>query len=461
MARNVPFRSRAEHKSAPKIAPARLAAYQVLLRVETRDSYASELLHSELLKDLSLADRALTTEIVLGALRWQSKLDERIAVASGRPTSKLDVEVRIALRMAAHQLLHLERIPAHAAVHDSVELVKLARKRSAVPFVNAVLRKLAKASQPSGIDLRQEKRDAASLASQYAHPQWLVERWIKHFGFEKAERICHFDQRQPVTAIRILDPHTDEQLRAEKITLEPGAIVASARRVLSGDITQTTLWREHRIFIQDEGSQLVALLLGAGNKILDCCAAPGGKTSAIAGRNVHAMIAACELHTHRASRMRELIADRRIHVVAADAQRLPFGIQFDRILTDLPCSGTGTLARNPEIKWKLRHEDIADLQTRQKKILVSALENLESGGRLLYSTCSLEPEEGEEVVEAVLREHPNLQILPIREELILLKEAREVVWRDLDSLTTGNYLRTIPGIHPCDGFFAAVLERMR
>ena len=461
MARNSSMPSRTGTKSSPKIAPARLAAYQVLFRVETRHSYAAELLHSELLKDLSLADRALATEIVLGTLRWQSKLDTQIAAASGRPTSKLDVEVRIALRMATHQLLHLERIPAHAAVNDSVELVKLARKRSAVPFANAVLRKLTHTSKDIETDSSEQQRDAASLASQYAHPQWLVERWIRNFGFENAERICQFHQQQPVTAIRILDSATDEQLGTEKTTLEPGAIVAGARRIFSGDTTQTILWRQHKIFIQDEASQLVALLVGTGNRILDCCAAPGGKTSAIAGRIPNALIAACELHTHRARKMRELIPDTRIHVVVADAEQLPFSIRFDRILADLPCSGTGTLARNPEIKWKLRPEDISDLQVRQKKILAGALKNLEAGGRLLYSTCSLEPEEGEQVVEAALDEHPDLQLIPMQEQLLKLKEAGEVVWPDLNSLTTDNYLRTIPGIHPCDGFFAALMGRMR
>ena len=457
MARKTPEPSRTEKKPAAKVAPARLAAYQVLLRVETRDSYAAELLHSELLRELSLSDRALATEIVLGTLRWQSKLDARIAATSGRLISKLDVEVRVALRIAAYQILHLGRIPAHAAVNDSVELMKLARKRSAAPFVNAVLRKLAGASKEIETD-SSEQRDAASLATRYAHPQWLVERWIRNFGFENADRLCQFDQQQPVTAIRIPDADADKQLKAERITVGPGAIVASAGRVISGDITRTTLRREHKIFIQDEASQLVALLLGKGNKILDCCAAPGGKTSAIAARNSNALIAACELHTHRARRMRELIGNGRIHIVAADAQKLPFSAQFDHILADLPCSGTGTLARNPEIKWKLRPEDLSDLQARQRRILKGALQNLEAGGRLLYSTCSLEPEEGEEVVEAALHEHPGLQLLPIREQLIKLKEAGEIVWPDLDSLTTGDYLRTIPGVHPCDGFFAALLE---
>jgi 16S rRNA (cytosine967-C5)-methyltransferase len=451
-----------EKTPAPKISPSRLAAYQVLLRVETRDSYAAELLHSELLKDFSPTDRALATEIVFGVLRWQSKLDANIALASDRPYSKLDVEVRIALRIATYQMLYLERIPSRAAVNESVELVKRARKRSAAPFVNAVLRKLAGAPDATEADdLFAAQHDAAGLAGRYAHPEWLVERWIKNFGAEKAERICQFDQQRPITAIRVSSASAAHQLKREGITLEAGAIVASALRVRSGDITQSTLWREHEVFIQDEASQLVALLVGKGDRMLDCCAAPGGKASAIASRNPHAFIAACELHTHRARKMRELIMDKKIHVVAADAQHLPFRAKFDRVLADLPCSGTGTLARNPEIKWKLRIEDIDDLQSRQRKILEGSLLHLEVGGQLVYSTCSLEPEEGEEVVQVAVREHPELRIVPMRENLMKLRQAGELVWPDVDSLVAEHYLRTFPGIHPCDGFFAAVLERVR
>ena len=447
--------------SGPKISPARHAAYQVLFRVETRDSYAAELLHSDLLKKLSAPDRGLATEIVFGVLRWQSRLDARIARASKRPSPKLDAEVQIALRIAAYQIFNLERIPQQAAVNESVELVKVARKRSAAPFVNAVLRKLASASGGIEADLAAGQADVASLAAQYAHPEWLVERWIKNFGFEKTQRICQFDQDRPVTTIRALSPSAEEQLKTEGITLAPGNIVAGARRVSSGDITQTSPWREHKVFIQDEASQLITLLVGKGIRILDCCAAPGGKTSAMAARNPTALIAACELHTHRARKMRELLADKRIHVITADARHLPFRIRFDRVLADLPCSGTGTLARNPEIKWKLQPEDIYELQARQTKILAGALQHLEAGGHLIYSTCSLEPEEGEEAVDTVLREHSELQIVPLREELTVLKRSGELVGPDPDSLIAGNYLRTFPGIHPCDGFFAALLKRIR
>jgi 16S rRNA (cytosine967-C5)-methyltransferase len=339
-------------------------------------------------------------------------------------------------------------------------LVKLARKRSAAPFVNAVLRKLASVSDGITDDLTAAGSDAARLAAGYAHPAWLVERWIRNFGLKTTERICRFDQERPVTAIRISSSSAEDQLRAEGVTLEPGAIVARACRVRSGEITQTTPWREHKIFIQDEASQLVALLVGEGNRILDCCAAPGGKASAIAARNPAALIAACELHTHRARKMRELIGDEKIHIIAADAQHLPFRMHFDRVLVDLPCSGTGTLARNPEIKWKLQPDDIFDLQSRQKRILEGALLQLETGGRLLYSTCSLEPEEGEAVVEAALGEHPRLRIVPMRKELTKLKESGDLAWPELDSLIADDYLRTVPGIHPCDGFFAALIERV-
>src|SRR5437762_3239303 len=239
--------SSTEKTCAPKISPSRLAAYQVLLRVETRDSYAAELLHSELLKDLSAADRALATEIVFGVLRWQSKLDARIAHASGRGSAKLDAEVRIALRIGAYQILHLERIPARAAVNDSVELVKLVRKRSAAPFVNAVLRKITSASDViEAGDLSTGQSEAAKLAAHYAHPEWTVERWIKNFGFERTEQICQFDQERPVTALRVWAPSAEDQIKAEGIILAPGIIVAGVRRGPPGELTPTYLWGERR-----------------------------------------------------------------------------------------------------------------------------------------------------------------------------------------------------------------------
>ncbi len=439
------------------VSPARMAAFQVLLRVETRDSYA-ELLHSDLLKDLSAADKALATELVMGVLRWQSVLDTALSAAAQRQIAKTDAEVRIALRLGAYQILHLEKVPARAAVHQSVELVKAMRKRSAAPFVNAVLRKLGPQSATS--ESGPQASDASSeLAHRYAHPEWLVKRWIENHGLAKAKLICSFGQERPGTTIRLADAAVENDLREEGIELAPGNLLGSARRVVLSDVTRTKAWRDQKVFVQDEASQLVALLVGTGRRILDCCAAPGGKTAAIAARNSHAFIVATELHPHRARLMSRLIADYPVHIVVADARRLPLAIQFDRILADLPCSGTGTLARNPEIKWKLRAEDIQDLQRRQIAILASAMQRLAPEGRILFSTCSLEPEEGEAVITAVLAENPEVKLLPVRPELERLREEKELVWNDLDSFIQGDFLRTIPGVHPCDGFFAAILAK--
>jgi 16S rRNA (cytosine967-C5)-methyltransferase len=437
------------------VSPARAAAFDILLKVATQDAYASELLHSDRLAKLSPADRGLTTEIVMGVLRWQSRLDSAIASNSSRPIAKLDVEVVVALRIAAYQLLYLNRIPPHAAINESVELVKRARKSSAAPFANAVLRKL------DGAPLAPAEAAATptELAAQFAHPAWLVERWASQYGFEWTEAICRYDQRVPVTSIRIDRPEVASELEAEGISLAPGSLLASARTVTSGDVTQTRAFREGRVFIQDEASQLVALLVGHGSRILDCCAAPGSKTAAIADRNSDAKITAVELHPHRAQLLRKRVPASNVEVVTGDITQLKFSESFDRILADVPCSGTGTLARNPEIKWRLKHDDLTDLHQRQVAILRAALQHLAPSGRLVYSTCSLEEGENEAVVTEVLADHPNIRVLDCHKELEALKDSAALTMSDLDGLLSGPCLRTIPGIHPCDGFFTAIVER--
>ena len=278
--------------------------FDILLRVERDQAYASELLHSHKLDGLSAADRGLATEIVLGVLRWQSALDAAIASQSSQPLRKLDLEVLIALRMAAYQLRFLDRIPTNAAVNESVELVKRARKRSAVPFANAVLRKLAKASPPQEED----------LACKYSHPAWLTHRWTANYGAEIAEAICGYDQQIPQTSLRLpFDPHHREQvekeLQAAGIELAHGHLLRIARRVVRGDVRSTDPFRRGDLWIQDEASQLVAMLAGGGKRILDCCAAPGGKTSVLAERNPTAQILALELHEPRARLLRDRVRE--------------------------------------------------------------------------------------------------------------------------------------------------------
>src|SRR5690348_8781628 len=251
------------------------------MRVQREGAFASELLHARRFAQLSPADHGLLTELVMGVLRWRSLLDSAIAAISSQAIEKLDAEVLNALRLGAYQLGWLERVPDRAAIHESVELVKKARKRSASGFANAVLRKLA---AERGWRERKQASSASvdEMADRFSHPAWLVKRWSVQFGSEQARRICEYDQQQPVTAIRLRDPEAERELRDAGIQLAPGAMLSSARRVLSGDITHTEAFRAQRVAIQDEASQLVAALLGSGDRLLDCCAAPGSKTSAFA-----------------------------------------------------------------------------------------------------------------------------------------------------------------------------------
>ena len=433
---------------------ARIAAFKVLLRVERESAYAVELLHSPLLDDLAPLDRNLATEIVMGVLRWRSALDAAVARFSASPPKKLDLEVLTALRMGAYQLRFLTRVPPHAVLNETVELVKHARKRSAAGLVNAILRKLE-----SQVRSTESLITQGPLAETFAHPEWLTQRWVAHFGQDVAQKICEYDQRVPTATLRLASEQDEDLLRQEGIELAPGALLKNARRVVSGDVARTSLFRSGRVAIQDEGSQLVAALVGEGRRILDCCAAPGGKTAALATRLPEAEIVAAELHPHRARLLRQMAPQENVRVIAADVLRLPLAAAFDRVLADVPCSGTGTLARNPEIKWRLKPEDLRDLQARQIAILNAAMKHVAPGGRLVYSTCSLEPEENEQVVAACLASNAAFRFMPAKDELFRLRRSGELVWEDVDKLVSGDFLRTIPGVHPCDGFFAAVLEK--
>jgi 16S rRNA (cytosine967-C5)-methyltransferase len=451
------------------VSPARAAAFDILLRVEREDSYAAELLHSAPLAKLSTRDHGLATELVMGVLRWQSLLDQRLAAASSKKLDRLDGEILAALRLGVYQLQFLSRVPARAAIFESVELVKVARKHSAASFVNAVLRTVAGAGMGNIFAEIGRSPDSITLARNAAHPPWLVARWTEHYGLEATRQICVHNQTAPDTAIHIHngqsnddrpnDDQSDVELAAAGVRLAPGRLLSAARRVLAGDVTGTRAYQEGRVSIQDEASQLIAVLAGRGEMVLDCCASPGSKTALLARRNPHAKVFATELHPHRARLLQSLSRLPNVHVVAADARRLPFSSKFDRILADVPCSGTGTLARNPEIKWRLKAEDLRDLQSRQVAILQSALRQLAIGGRLVYSTCSLEREENEAVVEAALEGKAEFKVADCKRELEQLRHSGELCWKDTASLLAGPYLRTIPGVHPCDGFFAAMIER--
>jgi 16S rRNA (cytosine967-C5)-methyltransferase len=439
------------------VSPARNFAYDILIRVERDGSYASELLNAPRMDTLSREDRALTYELVMSTLRWQSELDARIAKYSSQKVSRLDGEVRVALRLCACQLSHLERIPAHAAVHESVELVKQSGKRSAVPYANAVLRKLSANAKAPVVEA--EPGNAEQLAVEFAHPEWMVTRWIDMYGYDATRTICAANQHAPASALRLSTADAEEELVEAGIKIAPGALLTRARRLISGDLAHSIPFRDHHVAVQDEASQLVAALVGKGERILDCCAAPGGKTSAIAERNPGATVTAVELHEHRARLLKERVAAMSVKVLIGNVTAIDFAEKFDCVLADVPCSGTGTLAGNPEIKWRVKAEDLPGLKDLQVSILQAGANALAPGGRLVYSTCSLEAEEGEGVVEQVLQGQCSLSLVDCETVLEELKSSGELAWAEPKNLVRGGFLRTLPGIHPCDGFFAAVLHK--
>ncbi len=311
-------------------------------------------------------------------------------------------------------------------------------------MVNAVLRRVA------------ENRSALTLDPVCAHPAWMIERWKRQFGRDAIASITAYDQQSPPVAMRL---RVGDDTAAE--SMAPGALLTRARRLSDGNVAPEGMR------IQDEGSQLIAELAGGGRRILDCCAAPGGKTAILAENNPQAEITACDISESRLNAMRRTFAREpltsKIHCVLADATDLPFRDDFDLILCDAPCSGTGTLARNPEIKLRLAASDLQRQQERQTAILRSAYRVLAPGGRLIYSTCSLEPEENAMVVEALLDSEPTAQLLDAGERLNAMQAEGSLHQQGAQLLCEtalrDSCLQTLPGLLPHDGFFAAILTR--
>lgn len=447
------------------ISPSRQLAYRILEAVEERAAFASELLHAPVARRLISADRRLATEIVMGVLRWRGQLDYLIERGSRRRIGDLDLGVRIALRMGLYQLRFLDRVPAMAAVHESVELVKQHVHPRAAGLVNAVLRRAS--SEPIQVLLQQERDPVRREAAEFSHPAWLLERWSRRFGPEATRRIAEYDNMAPPVAVRLDSSRVTReaallQLQRDKILATPGALTGGALLIASGDVTQHSLYQGGDLWIQDEASQLVALLLEPqpSELLLDACAAPGGKTAVLRTRAPGACVMAMDRHPHRARLLARLHETRQSWVIAADAtQPLPVHAQFDRILVDAPCSGTGTLARNPEIRWRLKPNDLSRLQQVQLAILSNVVNWLRPGGRLLYSVCSLEAEEGPAVVTEFLARHQNLRPIPADSILQRLRASGDWTGPDEPGLVQQNCFQTLPGVHSCDGFFAAVFEK--
>lgn len=441
--------------------PARQRAYDILLRVETERAYAAPLIAALPDADLSRDDRALVQEIVLGVLRLRMSLDYFIARYCDRPLERLDVPVLIALRIGLYQLRYLTRVPRSAAVNESVKLVKQMGTASAAGLVNAVLRNAARHPDEGPGDDIADPIERASV--ELSHPRWLLERWQTTIGADDARQLALANNAPPATAFRIntLCVSSEEALsdletkgvtaRASELT--PGAfVVESGPSRLVNEAA-----RQGLIYIQDEASQLVAIILEprAGHRVLDLCAAPGSKASHIAALiEDQGWVLANDLHPHRLRVLRatcKRLGIKSIDTIAFDAtQPLPLveGAQtFDRVLLDAPCSGTGTLRSNPEIKWRLTAEDITRLSELQLNLLERGAAAVVQAGRLVYSICSIEREENEEVVRRFLAGNVAFKVVKPN--------------ASADLITSDGFVRTFPHKHGCDGFFAAVLEKTK
>jgi 16S rRNA (cytosine967-C5)-methyltransferase len=297
----------------------------------------------------------------------------------------------------------------------------------------------------------------------------MVERWAAAFGMEATRAICRHGQTQPLLTVRLTTPAVEAELTAAGIVLEPAELLTAARTVVSGDITATAAFQEGRARLQDEGSQLVAELASTAldqkiKSVLDACAAPGGKTLILAERNPQARILACESSAPRFEQLQKRLAGHinQIECRHADAAALAEEATFDLALADVPCSGTGTLGRNPEIRHRLRLDELTRQAERQREILRAALRAARPGGRVVYSTCSLEPEENEQVVAAVLAENPSARMVPIESRIAELLDQGILAARGADQLVNGftsqGSIRLLPGMFHTDGFFICILE---
>ena len=424
--------------------PARRLAFAILQETEAGGPTLDDLLARPDAEALDPRERAFLNELLLGTLRKRGAIDHALAVLSDRPLAGLSPDVRAALRLGAHQLLHL-RVPRHAAVSESVELVRIGRPRAA-GYVNAVLRRLARDGAPAELDPAAEPR--RWLTTTGSLPEWLADRWLERLGPQAAVSRARALLEEPPVFFR-LNPRVEDALaRADAAGLAPiPATVPGAWEATAGRISD--LARLGVVYPQDQGSQLVAHLSAVRGLVLDACAAPGGKATLLAdllGRT--GRVVAAESSPRRLRTLAGLVrrwGAANVFVAGADALHPPFRGPFDGVLLDAPCSGLGTVARHPDIRWRLRAKDLPRLAERQSALLASLLPLVRPGGLLVYAVCSVEPEENEGVIRPFLAAHPELtpEALPS--------------WAA--PFADGPFLRMRPETHPGDAFFAARLRR--
>jgi 16S rRNA (cytosine967-C5)-methyltransferase len=447
-------------------APARVVAYHALSAIDDGAQDLATAISQGRARLRDPRDRALASDIVHGTLRWRRTLDSLIATGTKDRRLPGDPRVLAILRLSLYQILYLDRVPASAVVDDAVDLARMAQRAHAAGFVNALLRGLLRQRHRLQVPQRPTGSDRgealAYLGIAHSHPDWLLARWLDRFGFDAVESWVRFDNATPPLTVRantlvgsrqaLREWFAARGVETRPTTYAPdGLIVDDAPdRGLPDD-------PDGRWMIQDESSQLVTQMVHAspGERVLDLCAAPGAKTTALAA-DMHdeGVLVACDVRPRRLRILRGVLAHagtRHTHVVHLDRDGpLPFRPPFDRILVDAPCSGLATIRRDPDIKWGRQESDLAAYAVIQRALLDRAAPHVAPGGRLIYATCSSEPDENDDVVAAFLDSHPDF------ERDIRLDGLAESVRPLVDD--TGA-LRPLPHLHGLEAFYAASLVR--
>lgn len=425
----------------PMVSPARRLAYTLLEEIDSGRAFSDDALNCREMERIGIRDRRLVTEIVYGTIRWQGTLDYVLAKSSSRDWNAVADGAKALLRMSLYQLWRMDRTPDHAVVNDAVELAKSGIGRGTDRFVNGILRHLTRTRPWQAQDFLLESPPWVQVSL----PEWLWRRWEKRFGDTVAREYALSLNRHPAIVVRAGGPDVSEMSGGTPSEIVPGAMIV-------GERLDNVDRGVHR---QDEASQLIPHLLGvsAGWRVWDSCAAPGGKSAILTSLcGATGTVVSSDVSVVRALRMARLQQVREPSgsmIVVADARRpAPFLRPFDAVLVDVPCSGLGTVRRNPEIKWRFRPVEFPALRKTQMEILSSVAESVRVGGRLLYSTCSTEPEENEEVVNSFLAKRPSF----ICEAPCTPVAAKD--WTGPDGM-----VRTFPSNRLWDGFFAAQLVR--
>ena len=436
----------------------RVAAAWVLERTLQSLAPADSFLDSALPR-FDERDQGLLRELVMGSLRWLRRLDHVIESASNRSLRQIEAPLHAPLRVAAYQLLFLDRVPAHAAVHEAVEQAHQLTHRGGASFVNGVLRTIARAPRLEDWPVS-EADPVRRLGIEKSHPDFLVARWLERFGRRRAIALLDANNRaKPLHLLAFRDRGgrelLAEQLIDEGLEVEPASLSPLGLIVRRGNPFAAAAFQRGDCYVQDEASQAAALIPPprAGETVLDAAAAPGGKSFSLLAAEPLVRIAMSDVALSRANVLRTNLRRlrRRLPLAVADAGAPPFARQFDRVVLDLPCTGTGTLRRHPEIKWRISEEEIGRLSRQALRLLAGAAELVAPGGLLVAITCSLEKEENEEVIARFRETQPALSPLPLEallEDPVAASVTGPGAWR---VLTGGDH----------DGFTVHVLAKAR